>query len=303
MKKIKGVFVNRNGQIRGVWLLGAAAVLYAAASTGVYWLYWYLYETMMGIWGVTAENIVRAPDAVRFLYRWSNVILQLIQSGLLIGGAAVLSRMSRMDSMVKRGMPKKLGMGAAAGAGCVVLMWCVLMGLGSVRLGWRITRAQFSINTAALLLTTVCAAAGEGLFFYRGLYGGIKKRLPVWAALCVMMAVNVVLALASGIYHPIRLINGALSALVCALFADKIGISATIGFRWGWSYLDQAVLGFSGAQAALYETYPVNLYWLCGGNNGLMSGMLTTLVLCALAAWLMRKEIREYLAVRQAKNK
>ncbi len=303
MKQIKQVFVDRNGRMRTVWLLCAAAALYAAVSVGVYWLYWYLYETMMGIWGVTAENIIHAPDAVRFLYRWSNGILQLMQNGLLIVGAALLVRLSGQNGKAEGGLVKQLGIGAAVGAVCVALLWCVLMMLGSVRLGWRITRPQVSINTLALLLTTLCAAAGEGLFFYRGLYGGMKKRLPVWAALCGMMAVNLILALTSGVYHPIRLMNGALSALVCALLADKIGIAATIGFRWGWSWLDQAVFGFAGAQAALYETYPVNLYWLCGGNNGLMSGVLTAVVLCALAAWLMRKEIGEGLSLKRATNK
>ena len=303
MKQIKQVFVDRNGRMRTVWLLCAAAALYAAVSVGVYWLYWYLYETMMGIWGVTAENIIHAPDAVRFLYRWSNGILQLMQNGLLIVGAALLVRLSGQNGKAEGGLVKQLGIGAAVGAVCVALLWCVLMMLGSVRLGWRITRPQVSINTLALLLTTLCAAAGEGLFFYRGLYGGMKKRLPVWAALCGMMAVNLILALTSGVYHPIRLMNGALSALVCALLADKIGIAATIGFRWGWSWLDQAVFGFAGAQAALYETYPVNLYWLCGGNNGLMSGVLTAVVLGALAAWLMRKEIGEWLSIKRATNK
>jgi len=187
--------------------------------------------------------------------------------------------------------------------GMLTALCVVLMMLGSVRLGWRITRPQVSINTLALLLTTLCAAAGEGLFFYHGLYGGMKKRLPVWAALCGMMAVNLILVLISGMYHPIRLINGALSALVCALLADKIGIAATIGFRWGWSWFDQAVFGFAGAQAALYETYPVNLYWLCGGNNGLMSGILTAVVLGALTVWLMREEIGEWLSLKRATNK
>ena len=118
-----------------------------------------------------------------------------------------------------------------------------------------------------------------------------------------MTVLNAALALASGVLQPIRLVNGALSALVCALLVDRFGISTTIGFRWGWSYFDQAVFGFAGAQAALYETYPVNLYWLCGGNSGLLSGLLSTAVLCALAAWLLRGKIGKYLPVKRVRNK
>jgi len=87
--------------------------------------------------------------------------------------------------------------------------------------------------------------------------------------------------------------------LVCALLTDRMGAGAAIGFRFAWSYLDQAVLGFAGAQTALYETYPVNMYWLSGGNGGLMCGLLTTLMLCAAAVMLVRGRMHEYLPVRK----
>ena len=79
MVNFKGIWIDRRGEIRLGWLLLTAAVLYVAAAVGIYELYWHLYRTMMEIWCVTAENIVRAPAAVQFLYSWSNVIVQVLQ--------------------------------------------------------------------------------------------------------------------------------------------------------------------------------------------------------------------------------
>ena len=43
--------------------------------------------------------------------------------------------------------------------------------------------------------------------------------------------------------------------------------------------LERAVLGFPGYSAALYETYPVNFYWLNGGERGLWHGAAMTFLL------------------------
>lgn len=64
--KLKGAFVNRRGVIRAGWLLLAAATMYLLADGGVYYLYWYLYRTMMAIWGVTGENVARARRRCAF---------------------------------------------------------------------------------------------------------------------------------------------------------------------------------------------------------------------------------------------
>ena len=47
----------------------------------------------------------------------------------------------------------------------------------------------------------------------------------------------------------------------------------------------------TGAQAAL-RLYAVSENWLTGGDGGLICGAWMTLVLLALAAWLLRKPMR-----------
>ena len=268
------VFLNRRGEGRLGWLLLTAAVLYTLATIGVYELYWYLYRTMMGIWCITGENIVRAPAAVQFLYSWSNVIVQLIQSAFLIGCSWLLGRMDRLGKAeISVG---SAGKGIMAGAGGVTLIWLLLMITGCVRPGWRLSRPDFSVNTLAVLLTTFSAAFSEGCLVYGALYGMMKKRLPVWAALSGTAVIHVLM---NGSMQPVMIVNGLLTALVCCLLREQAGLGAAVGFRFAWGYFDRGIFGFAGAAGALYEMYPVNLYWLNGGNAGILNGTLATLVL------------------------
>ncbi len=282
--KLKNIFVGQKG-LRAGWLLAAALLLYFVCTGGVYSLYWFCYREMMEVWGVTSANIIRAPRGVQFLYQWSNVIVQLLQNALLIGGAMILRRIGGSEE--KRTVSiRSMGIGAGIGAACVAGIWCILMLLDSVRLGWRITQAAFSINTFALLLTTLSAALGETIFLYNAMYNGLEKRIPAWGAVVVIMIFR---AMVQGLFAPMILINYALTALVCCLLMQQYGTGAAAAFRFAWNYLEQAVFGFAGASAALYETYPVNLYWLNGGNSGIMAGILTSVVLIGVCALLLRK--------------
>lgn len=285
MSRIKGIFISPRGEIRLGWLLLTAAVMYALAAVGVYGMYWRVYNTMMDIWCVTAENVARAPGWVQFLYGWSNVIVQLIESTVLIGFAEALRRMAGV-TRERRGVFKNAVRGAALAGGCVVLIWLILMLIGSVRPGWSLSRPAFSVNTVALLLTTFAAAAADGCFFYGALYGMMKKRLPMRAAL---IAGAVLITLMQGDIQPVAGGNSYIASLVCFMLVERYGLTSAVGFRFAWDYLDRAVFGFAGASAALYETYPVNLYWLSGGNEGIMSGFLTMFILAAAALLLIRR--------------
>lgn len=298
MKNVKTIFIGRHGSVRLVWLMVIAAVMYVAAAVSLYEGYWYLYRTMMNIWCVTSENVARAPGAVQFLYSWSKVIVQLLQNALLIGFAAVLYKFAGLE--LNKAVKKELMLGAGCGAVCIAVIWCMLMLTGSVRLGWRLSRPAFSVNTLALLITTFMASLSEGLFFFGAMYGMMKKRLPKWAVPAVTM---VLFALHMGSVLPAAFMNGMLTALVCCLMADKYGLGAAVGLRFVWTYLDHAVFGFAGAAAALYETYPVNLYWLCGGNAGIMNGVMTSAALIIVIYLLIRNDCSVSLLKRNKRSK
>ena len=288
MSKGKAIFIDRQGRMRLGWLLCACVILYAAAAFGVYYGYWNLYRTMMGIWGVTGENVRRAPAAVRFLYSWSGVIEQMLEGAAVMAAAWAVHKLD--GRTWNKGSAAGYAFGAGVGAAGIGLIWIVMLLSGCARLGWRLTAPEISVNTFALLLTAFVSASAECLFLCSAVCESTEKRLPGWAARAAAAAFCLLMCLAEGITEPVMLINAALTAWTVCLLAKRRGVSAAIGFRFIWEYLSQAVFGFAGAAAALYETYPVNVYWLNGGNSGVMNGVLTTAVLCGLLALLIRKE-------------
>lgn len=289
MYRLKSIFKNRLGEIRLIWLLLFAAFLYGLSMYGVSALYWSIYHKMMGIWGVTSANISRAPGIVQFLYRFSALIAVLIQNGCLLLSARWLAAVSDMNTpWSKRGFWQGILLGTAG----VVLIWAFCMALGCVRLGASLKCPSFSINTAAIMLTSLISAAGEGYFLYGIFKRVLMKRLSFWLALSSIALFNMCIALLNGNSFFMSLLNAALMATTCALLAEDGRISQMIGFRMAWVYMDQGILGFAGSQAALYETYPVNLYWLNGGNGGLNASLLSCLLLAGMSATLLY--IRRY---------
>ena len=109
----------------------------------------------------------------------------------------------------------------------------------------------------------------------------MKKRLPAWAARSVVAGIAVLTTIPTG-FGMIAMVNCVLMSAVLCLLADGYGALPMIGFGFAWNYLSQAVFGFVGASAALYETYPVNLYWLNGGNSGVIHGAAVTLILALI---------------------
>ena len=280
MKRFDNIFRGKSGEIKIGWLLALAACLYLLAE-GVYYGYWSVYGMMMDVWGITENNVMRAPAAVRLLYRWSGVIGQLMRNTVLAASGILLCRLTNTDLKNAEEKKGRFWGPAALGAAGVTGLWCLLMLTGSVRLGWRITKPVFSVNTFALLLTNLSAAAAEGIFLYGAVYGSMKKRLPVWAARGVVAGIAALMIAPTGVGAAV-LVNILLMSVALCLLTDAYGVLPMAGFGFAWNYLCQAVFGFAGASAALYETYPVNLYWLNGGNSGVMYGAAVTLILTAI---------------------
>ncbi len=284
MYRFNSVFKNRLGETRLIWVLLFAAFLYAFSMYGVSTLYWRIYQRMMSIWGVTSANISRAPGIVQFLYRFSALIVVLLQNGCLLVSARWLAALSAVKtSWSKRGFWQGVLLGTAG----VVLIWAFSMLIGCVRLGASLKCPSFSANTAAIILTALFSAAGDGYFLYGVFKRVLIKRLPFWLMLLSIALFHTCMALMKGNTFGMSLFNAALMATTCALLAEDGQILQAIGFRMAWIYMDEGILGFSGSQAALYETYPVNLYWLNGGNGGLNASLLSCLLLAGMSATLL----------------
>lgn len=287
MDTIKRVFCNRRGSARLLWLLSLSALLYWLSVYAVPALYWLVYTRMMNVWGVTRANVARAPGIVQALYRFSALIATLIESAMLLLSARLLNGLFHVrPTQTARGFLK----GACAGMAGLFVIWVLLLMMGNVRLGWRLTKPVFSLNTAALLVTTAAEALGESCFLYGALRLLLNERLPAWSAALCMAIVGMLDAFLNDAFTPLMLINGALATLVCATLCNAEDIAPAVGFRFSWNYMDRAILGFAGSTAALYETYPVNRYWLNGGNLSINAGAAVTfLYLALLAMQYMRK--------------
>lgn len=278
----EALFKNQRGQIRLPWILFAAAALYALCVPALEWLYGTGFDALMGLWGVTERNIARAPWFVRQLVRFSGVILQLLTSVLLL----ILSR-----AVVRRGALKGSGIlgpnggkacahGAAWGAGSLAALWAALLLTDSMRLGRSLIRPAWSVNTLVLPLTLALFAAA-GLCWGIGLvFRALSGRLPSPVAIAAGAALLLPVTLNQVRVDALSAVNALLCGALCCLSAQKKG-------SWAWAFgflaaiwiLERAVLGFPGFSAALYETYPVNSYWLNGGERGLWHGAGLTIVM------------------------
>lgn len=285
MKWIKKIGMQEDGNLR-IWVLVFLNVgAYLLSTLGAYYLGWYVYRAMTSNWGVTMENISRAPQFVRFLYQWWNVLILLAQNALLVFFAVLTGRFARGS---RRNIMSGCMKGAGIGAATVAVLWMTLMLSGSVRLGWRISRPAFSINTLALAITTLAAAIGEGMYIYGTVYDEMKNRLPKWGAIGVVLLANIGMETLWGETQPIFFVNAALTALVCCLLADE-GHATAVGFLFAKECIAQTVVGFAEYDAALYETYPVNMYWLNGGNFGVDNGLAMTIIMTALIVLIIRR--------------
>ena len=95
--------------------------------------------------------------------------------------------------------------------------------------------------------------------------------------------------------RPLGIVNMLLTALICARLSATGKAGAAVGLRFAWSWASSAFIAFPGATTGAQATlrlYAVSENWLTGGEDGLICGAWMTLVLLALAVWLLRKPMR-----------
>ncbi|MBQ8954101.1 MAG: hypothetical protein IJ048_08290, partial [Clostridia bacterium] len=146
------------------------------------------------------------------------------------------------------------------------------------------------IVSALVMTLTVALSAAAYLSWVVGLiFRFLQSRLPWQAALAISTLLLAPALLDSFKIDAPLAVNLLLCGAVCSLSAKN-----TESWAWGWGFLcavwvlERAVLGFPGYTAALYETYPVNYYWLNGGENGIWHGMAMTLFMLCHAAGQLR---------------
>ena len=283
-KTVTRLIRNKDGWIRTALAVLMALCLYALCVPGAEWLYWTGFNALMRLWGVTDRNIARAPLLVRLFARYSGVLLTLVQSALLFGLSRRVMKAFSLDAPEKAGRGSACARGALCGAGSLLVLWILLLLIDNMRLGRSLLRPAWSVN-AVLLPVTLAATAGAGLCWGLGLlYRLFERSLPEPFAVALGALLLAPVTLGSAHIDAMVAVNTLLCGAVLCLSVKRKGSRAwAFGFLCAVWILERAALGFPGYAAALYETYPVNYYWLNGGERGLWHGAaMTALLLCQI---------------------
>ncbi len=234
-----------------------------------------LFARLFEVWGVTADNVLRAPGWVRLLYEGWLYFSGLVQGGVLALTALLVGRALNVPPRWGKG----LGAGALWGAAAALGMVLAFRLLDVMRLGYALTRPRFSDLTALLILSVAFQSLGAALA--TGLVGELLRG---WRRASALVGCAAFYALLFGRWTPIGLVNGALFGLAAWLFREKKGgFAPAFGFLGAFSTLTVAVLGMPPRQpGALYETYPVSKPWMTGGVAGPWAGLFMTAILAAL---------------------
>ena len=276
------IWHNKRGKAQVIAVLVLAAALLAACMPLAGRLYWIGFNALMTLWGVTEQNVSGTPWLIRAFIRYSGVILMVIQGGLLLIGSLRLSQGKRLktEKAPRRNTTGQCARGGAAGAGSMLVLWLALLALDNMRLGRPLSRPQWSVNALILPLTIALTTAAILCWGVGWVFRFLAGKMPWPAAVAVSSAMLAAALLDSAQVTPLLPVNLLLCGAVCCLSARKTGCWA-----WSWGFLcavrllERAVLGFPGFSAALYETYPVNYYWLNGGERGLWHGLAMTLLM------------------------
>ena len=285
------VYRNKRGQTRAIVVLAVALMVLAVCVPLAEWLYWSGFNALTRLWGVTERNIARAPWPIRQFARYSGVLLTLIQGGLLLALSRRLSKSKilGMKETPDRFTPGHCLRGFLTGAGSLLILWLALLALDNLRLGHSLLRPAWSANTLILPLTSALWAAATLTWGVSIIYRFLSSRLPWILAAAISTVLMMPLMLHSSQIDALLIVNLLLCGTLCCVSARENG-----GWDWGAGFLfavwllERAVLGFPGYSAALYETYPVNFYWLNGGERGLWHGAAMTLLLLVNGLILLR---------------
>lgn len=272
---LKRMFLDEKNALRLLVRLVLALLAVLAAAWAVPLGLTKLFERLFSIWGVTGENVGRAPGWVQGLYGgW--LYLNGIAQGAVIALAAWYSGRA-LGARIRMG--KGLYTGLLAGALTAGILLAAFRLLDVMRFGHALTRPALSALTPMLALYVLSQALGAALA--TGLIGELlagRHRLLAIAGCAVFYA------LLFGRWTPVSLAGGALFGVLLWLLREKKGgLAPAFGFLAAFSFLTVTVFGMPPWQSgALYETYPVSKPWLTGGDAGPWAGFAMTAILAAL---------------------
>jgi len=275
-------FFTPSGEIATIWCILIAVGAYVAAFSGGYALYFAFSSGALRFAIPIGALAIGDPPTAFTAVQFVLLLFAAIPLAHLFTGRSLFS------PRVSKRAAAEWGAGAALGASASAVCVALLLALDVSRLGWRLSAPRFTEHTLALAASCVLSAAGETVFFQGLVMGALRSRGRRIAGYAAAVAVA---ALAHGSARfPLTYLNWALCALACCLLYERTGrLSSAVGFRCAWALVASCLAGIPLTTGAVYEVYAASLYFVSGGDAGLMNGLLATVAFGAICAWLLRR--------------
>lgn len=244
-----------------------------------------LMNRMFDIWGVTQDNILRAPVWIRLISGYWNEWVCAAQ-GIAAWALARLLCRAAGGGKLRRGAGAFGGL--TAGACAALLLASALWALDALRMGRRLQDAGWSLELLIPVGMYFLTALGSEAL----LRGALRQSLapyPEW--LTKALGAIAFAALTLPAFDAVTVVNYLLLGLLLEEISRKTdGYLAGAALRFSLSVMLYTILGCKGgAGPALYEMYPAALDLLSGVNLGPMSGLMATGgLIAALAARYLR---------------
>ena len=285
-EKLRAVLMNDDG-LRAGWKMMRDAAAYLAVFYGVIFGLAALFSALFGAWGLTTDNLRRAPVWAQQLVVW-HTDFSYAAAYALSGLAGVL--------LTRRRVRCGLG-GAWAGAGLGLLIAALLT---AIALGFDCMRMERPLSEPNLSAAQLVSAAvlilgklsGE-ILTKRILFDRSRRRAVGYARVCV--ATFLLMGAWTGVAVAV---NAVLMAIVGCMLYERGGLAASTGFQCAMYLWFGMIFGWPGmtvSASPVYALYHISDAWLTGGASGALNGWGMAVVLTAAAAVLLRGEIRNVL--------
>ena len=253
-------------------LLIAVAAWYAFTLASVYGISALLLR-LLSSWGVTYANLPQCPIWIQYLVTYQTGIYSAVAAMITIAVSALLLRNIKSKPGALR-----TAAGFAAGIAVSALFAAIFLATDSMRP--YTFSAGFSAHTfISLAMLTLTSLAEAALAFGYIRLSAEKRGGKAAGYLCAVIMFCIMNTFSTA--GAMGTVNLVFIALLMCLISEKSGILPAAALRTGFLWCSTAVIGFTGAETAVFRLYPVSETLLTGGQRGLMHGLAFTII-CAI---------------------
>lgn len=288
-------FVNHSGKVRSGWLFLSASFLV--------FVFQFLLVTPFSLYlGGKKEDlsVIGLMDTHPFISAWFGMSIEvaMVLAVMIMWVYVQNSRMSAIGLAGNGTGWKNFGFGLMLGALSMFLIFMILWGTGSIRVGNNWYEPDFSWNNILYLVTFVTVGFSEEFFFRGYVIRTMEQReAPPWLIYGVSSLLFTAAHMGNMGISSLAIINLILVSLLFAfMFRMTRSLWMPIGFHISWNYFQGIVFGFPVSGNPVDSIYHSQMVFghdlMSGGGFGPEGGVLTTILigLCMMATWIYGKK-------------